>query len=103
MPTTMHRLQVSLPEWQVQFLAEVAQQKGVSMAEVVRGLVDREAEEASSRKSTDSIWEIAGIAEDDGPLVEGVPVSENPELYLTASAGRPARGRDVQSKAGSKK
>ena len=81
----MHRLQISLPEWQTQFLAERARRDGVSMAEVVRRLVQREAEAAKSGKTADSLWEIAGIARDDGPLIDGVPVSENPERYLAGS------------------
>ena len=58
------------------------------MAEVVRRLVEAEAEtvaEAGTR-----LWEIAGIAEDQGPLINGVPVSEWPELYLAEEAA-PAR------------
>jgi hypothetical protein len=78
----MRRLRISLPEWQADFLAAQAERDGVSMAEVVR----REAETARRPAATASasIWEIAGIAEDPGPLVQDVPISENPELYLTA-------------------
>ncbi|HVT19406.1 MAG TPA: hypothetical protein VHQ90_24915 [Thermoanaerobaculia bacterium] len=86
MSTTMHRLQISLPEWQADFLAAQAERDGVSMAEVVRRLVQREADSARQPAATASasIWEIAGIAEDPGPLLQDVPISENPELYLTA-------------------
>lgn len=90
MATTMHRLQISLPEWQAQFLAERARQQGVSIAEMVRRLVGREAESAAREATADSLREIAGIAEDHGPLLEGVPVSESPERYLTASKMRRA-------------
>lgn len=86
MATTMHRLQISLPEWQAQFLAERARREGVSIAEVMRRLVEREAE-ITAHATAESLWEIAGIAEDRGPLLEGVPVSESPERYLTAPSG----------------
>ncbi|HEX9940895.1 MAG TPA: hypothetical protein VGG03_02665 [Thermoanaerobaculia bacterium] len=85
MPTTMHRLQISLTEWQTEFLAEQARRHRMSMAEVVRRLIEREAKAATQERETASIWDIAGIAEDHGPLIEGVPVSEKPELYLTSS------------------
>ena len=88
MATTMHRLQISLPEWQSQFLAERARQQGVSIAEVLRRLVRREAESADDEAAADSLLDIAGIAEDHGPLLQGVPVSESPERYLTAPSSR---------------
>lgn len=87
MATTLHRLQVSLPRWQAQFLEERAEQEGVSMAEVVRRLVRAEAEARPSGKGGESIWQIAGIAEDKSPLIDGAPVSERPELYLAAAKG----------------
>lgn len=83
----MNRLQISLPEWQVRFLAERAEREGVSMAEIIRRLIAREAETVASA-CAESIWDIAGIAEDHGPLIPEIAVSERPELYLTcASAG----------------
>lgn len=84
MSMTMHRLQISLPEWQSDFLAAQARKEGVSMAEVVRRLIQREADAAYQPLETASLWDIAGIAEDRAPLIQDVPVSENPELYLTA-------------------
>lgn len=92
MATTMHRLQISLPEWQAQFLAERARQSGVSIAELVRRLVQRESETpAPVAEASASLWEIAGIAEDHGALLDGIPVSEKPELYLTGGAPRADR------------
>ena len=85
MATTMHRLQISLPEWQAQYLAERAQRDGVSIAEIIRRLVKRESETAAESRSEATLWEIAGVAEDHGPLVDDTPVSENPELYLTGA------------------
>lgn len=82
MSTTMHRLQISLPQWQTDFLSALASKEGVSMAEVVRRLIQREAEAARQSSGTESLWEIAGIAEDSAPLIGDVPVSESPELYL---------------------
>jgi hypothetical protein len=81
----MNRLQISLPEWQVRFLAELAERDGVSMAEVVRRLIQREAA-AAAPTGAETIWDVAGIAEDHGPLIQGTAVSERPELYLAAEA-----------------
>lgn len=88
MATTMHRLQVSLPEWQVQYLAERAQQEGVSIAKLIRRLVERESEAATDSNSANALLELAGLAEDHGPLLDNTPVSERPELYLTGTTER---------------
>lgn len=55
---------------------------GVSMAEIVRRLIEQEASCAQRSGSVEDLWDIAGIAEDRGPQIDGVAVSENPELYL---------------------
>jgi len=86
MATKMHRLQISLPHRQARFLEERARIAGVSMAEVVRRLLEQEAASSQPSGSVDGIWEVAGIAEDHGPLIEGVAVSESPELYLAGFA-----------------
>ena len=88
MATTMHRLQISLPESQAEFLAERARRHGMSMAEVVRQLIQREVETSSEKRGAASLWEIAGIAEDHGSLIDEVPVSEAPERYLTGLRSR---------------
>jgi len=90
MATKMHRLQISLPRWQAQFLAARARRDGVSIAAVVRRLVEREASRGEA--ATDGLWEIAGIADDPGPTIDGIAVSENPEMYL--SGATPKRKRD---------
>lgn len=82
MGTNMHRLQISLPQWEMQFLEERARRDGYSIAEVVRQLIQREA--AAAPANADSIWEIAGIAVDEGELINAVPVSQRPDLYLAA-------------------
>lgn len=79
MAATMHRLQISIPEWQAQFLAQRAREQGLSIAEVVRRLVRREVEACEQEATSDGLWTIAGIAEDRDPVVDGVPVSEAPE------------------------
>ena len=93
MATTMHRLQISLPEWQAQYLAERARRDGVSIAAIIRRLVERETRAAAEHGSADMLWELAGVAEDHGPLLDGIPVSESPELYLTGSAAGGPRPR----------
>ena len=80
MSTTMHRLQISLPQWEMQFLAERARRDGESIAGVIRQLIEREANAAGA--SADSIWKFVGAFEDTQPLIDGIPVSENVDLYL---------------------
>lgn len=84
MATTLHRLQVSLPHWMVQFLNERARAEQISLAEVVRQLIHREAGRAES-PSPESLWELAGAAQETQPLEASVPVSEATDLYLTAA------------------
>lgn len=93
MSTTLHRLQISVPRAQAQFLRQRAEQEGVSMAEVVRRLIEVDAQAAPARRPPESLWEIAGIAEDEGPLIDGVPVSQRPELYLAERVAPRRHGR----------
>src|SRR5579863_8624709 len=85
MTTGLHRLQVSLPKAQVDFLAARARREGVSIAEVVRRLVEHAAE-ARTAGAVESLWSIAGIADDGGELIDGTAVSERTDLYLSAEA-----------------
>jgi hypothetical protein len=98
MSTTMHRLQISLPRWQVQFLTERARRDESSIAEVIRRMVQREAQAAPTQVNVDSLLEMAGIAEDHGPLIEGIPVSERPDLYLAALAAPQAAPRKARKR-----
>ena len=82
MTTSMHRLQISLPQWQVQFLSERARRERLSIAEVIRQLVQREAEIIPDQTDQDGLWKLAGIFADHGPLIGGIPVSERPDLYV---------------------
>ncbi len=86
MATTMHRLQISIPEWQAQYLASRARRDGVSIAEIIRRLVARESKAVDDESSAESLMQLAGLAEDHGELIHGKPVSESPELYLTGTA-----------------
>ena len=84
MSTSMHRLQISLPPSELQFLKARAQRDGVSIAEIIRQLVRREAEANAAKTDAKSIWDIAGIGVDNHPLFDHIAVSERPELYLAA-------------------
>ena len=90
MSTSMHRLQISLPRWQVQFLTERARRNKVSLAEILRQMIERESEAAPTQASMDSLLEMAGLAEDNAPLLDDIPVSERPDLYLAALASSSA-------------
>jgi hypothetical protein len=77
----MHRLQISLSQPQVRYLADRARREGVSIAELIRRLVQREAESVLPR-SKNSLLEIIGIGKELEPLIGGIPVSEQSDLYL---------------------
>lgn len=90
----MHRLQLSLQEEQAQYLAMRAEREGVSMAEVVRRLLDDEARQ-DAMAGSDSILDIVGLYTDTLPLIDGIEVSEDPDLYLygrEADDGSPVPG-----------
>jgi len=89
MTTSMHRLQVSLPRWQVQFLVERARRDKVSVAEIIRQMIERESKAAPTQASIDSLLEIVGLAQDHAPLIGNIPVSERPDLYLAALSSPP--------------
>lgn len=86
MTTNMNRLQISLPEWQVRFLAERARREKTSIAALIRRLVQREADAENAEANAETLFEIVGMAEDRQPLIRGIAVSEKPELYLVGGA-----------------
>jgi hypothetical protein len=85
MTTSMHRLQISLPKAQAHFLRERARREGISAAEVIRRLLERE-EQATptiTQADIDEALSFIGIGENRLPLIDGKAVSEYPDLYLT--------------------
>jgi hypothetical protein len=91
MTTSMHRLQISLPRQQMDFLARRARQEGVSIAEFVRRLVENEAQTTESGPvDPESALSFAGIIAHESSLIAGQPVSENVDLYLV-EGGLPQR------------
>lgn len=98
MATSMYRLQISLPHWQQQFLRARARRDGVSVAEVIRVLVEREAKLATGSPATESFLDLAGVGEDRLPLIGGLAVSERPEAYLTT----PLHGADTRKRKSSR-
>ncbi len=87
MSTSMHRLQISLPKRQLQFLRERARRDGISAAEVIRRLLEREEQtQVVTQADIDAALSFAGIVADEGPLINGLPVSENVDLYLSELA-----------------
>jgi hypothetical protein len=55
MTTSMHRLQISLQDQQLWYLADCARRDGVSMAEVIRRLLEGAAEREAHRTSEGSV------------------------------------------------
>jgi Ribbon-helix-helix protein, copG family len=89
--TSLHRLQISLPRRQMEFLVKRARREGVSVAELIRRLVDNEAQATELGPiDPDAALSFAGVVAEEGSLIEGQPVSENVDLYL-AEAGLPQR------------
>ncbi len=82
MSTTMHRLQISLPRSQMEYLTMRARREGSSVAEVIRRMVQN-ATDTAPRRSVDSLWDIVGIGREQKPLIGDIPVSEQPALYLS--------------------
>jgi hypothetical protein len=83
MATTMHRLQISLPARQYDYLRARAERESASLAEIIRQLLERE--EAANNFSEDDVnaaLSFAGTVTDEKPLKDNVPVSENIDLYL---------------------
>lgn len=73
MTTSMHRLQISLPKAQASFLRERARREGISAAEVIRRLLEREEQAAPTITQADIDEALSFIG------------SEPPDLYLTES------------------
>jgi hypothetical protein len=83
MSTSMHRLQISLPREQMHYLQERAKRDGSSAAEIIRQLIQREAESTTiTDEDIEAALNVVGLGEDRGPLIDGIPVSQNPHLYL---------------------
>jgi len=80
----------------MQYLTRRARREGASVAELIRRMIRRETDAAPLR-TIESLWEIVGIGQDSGPLIDGVPVSERPDLYLGETCvpgpARPAKRR----------
>ena len=74
----MHRLQISLPEWQYRFLREQASHTGQSIAGFIRKLIEQEAQAAQRPVEEDPIWEIVGIGQGGPPY----DVSERVDEFL---------------------
>jgi len=105
MTTRMHRLQISLPRRQIEFLVRRARRDGISVAELIRRLVESEAQATQSAPvDPESALSFAAIVTDEGSLIAGQPVSANVDLYLVeagwpqrTSKPRPARLRHKRS------
>ena len=84
MATNMHRLQISLPKAQAHFLRERARREGISAAEMIRRLLEREEQTASTvtQADIDEALSFMGIGESTLPLIDGQAVSEHTDLYL---------------------
>jgi hypothetical protein len=65
------------------YLQERAQRDGSSAAEIIRQLIQREAEStAVTDEDIEAALSVVGLGEDRGPLIDEIPVSQNPHLYL---------------------
>lgn len=71
----MHRLQISIPNWQYRLLRQRARQTGQSIAGVIRELLEREAR-ALQDVSQDPVWQMVGIVQDGPPTDASERVDE---------------------------
>ncbi len=95
MTTTMHRLQISLPESQLRYLASRAQRDSISMAEAIRRLLDA----AAAEESPGSVAESAAIAEA-RPAYRVSPAPPPDEIVLRLPADLYQRLRHEAYRAG---
>lgn len=75
MNETMHRLQISIPNWQYRLLRQRARQTGQSIAGLIRELLEREAQ-ALQDVSQDPVWQMVGIARSEPPADTSERVDE---------------------------
>jgi negative regulator of replication initiation len=94
MEMAMHRLQISLPEWQYRFLREQASHTGQSIADFIRKLIEKEAQTVQRPIEADPIWEVVGIGRGGPPY----DVSDRVDEFLyrvqsedNGSENRPGR------------
>jgi hypothetical protein len=103
MSTNMHRLQISLPDAQVRFLQERARQKKVSVAALIRDLIEREAHAGERPMTEDPIWEIVGIGRSGKALREVDETAYEADWYArppqTGRAAAVAKGVSRRRKA----
>ncbi len=88
MATKMHRLQISLPKAQVHFLRERARQEGISAAEVIRRLLERE-EQPPTTVTQGDIDEALSFASS----------ADDSDVYLTQAYADASAGRVIKDKA----
>lgn len=94
--TTMHRLQISLPEWQYHYLQERAERLGESIAGVIRLLVEKEAQASRRPIEEDPFWGIIGMVEGNDPDA-GV---EHDRYIYGLEQGSQGRGSDHAANSG---
>jgi len=80
----MHRLQISLPEWQYRFLRERVSRTGQSIAGLIRNLIEQKAQAAQRPVEEDPIWKVVGIGQGGPPY----DVSERVDEFLYECRGR---------------
>ena len=98
MTTSMHRLQISLPERQVRYLAERARQEDSSMAEVIRRLIEGAAAREGRRLAADGLSISEGrtaYQTTPKPVSVALILNLSPDLYQrlrgqASRAGKPA-------------
>jgi hypothetical protein len=82
------RLDLRFTKAQMQFLRKRAKQINCSVGDVLREIISREYN-SEHQRATDNVAKIksmAGAFKDTMPLINGIAVSENVDLYLTQAA-----------------
>ncbi|MGD8244774.1 MAG: ribbon-helix-helix domain-containing protein [Anaerolineae bacterium] len=79
------RTQLMMEPEQYQRLRALAEAQNTSISQLVREAVERLLEQRSPLPITeDPIWDVVASVEDTGRLIDGIAISEDPDLYTLA-------------------
>jgi predicted DNA-binding protein len=85
MMSVKRRTQLMLEPEQHDRLQALAEAESTSVSDLVRKAIDRFLRQRQPLPvSKDPIWEVVGIGEGEKELIDGIPVSEDPDLYYLA-------------------
>jgi hypothetical protein len=88
----MVQMQIAVSDEHYQYLHQRAQKRGASLDQLVSELIEADIAERQTQ-TDDPVIALIGAYHSDRPLIDNIPVSEDPDLYLIAEAlGERAKG-----------